>query len=115
MFAVMTRGEDERPWMPGPDAPWNVMLVNPQGTRHLAFDERRGTWLRIFQDHREQPLRASEAVLLRPSDVDTVIKLTMTWCLREGRASDRASVLIDDLASGVKAAIEYFAERAGHR
>jgi hypothetical protein len=39
----------------------------------------------------------------------------MTWCLREGRASDRASVLIDDLASGVKAAIVYFAERAGHR
>jgi hypothetical protein len=69
MFAVMTRGEDEQPWMPGPDAPWNVMLVNPQGTRHLAFDEQRGTWLRIFQDHREQPLLASEAVLLRPSEL----------------------------------------------
>jgi hypothetical protein len=59
-------------------------------------------------------LRASEAVLLRPSDVDTIIKWTVAWCLKGGQTR-RADELIDDLATGVRAAISYFADRAGHR
>ena len=68
----------------------------------------------VFQDRREQPLRASEAILLRPSDVDTIIKWTMVWCMGKGLGSDHASELVDDLANGVKVVILYFADRAGH-
>jgi hypothetical protein len=115
MFVAMTQGENERPWMPGSEVRWEMVLASPDGTRHLAFDSQRGTWLRIFQDRREQPLRASEAILLRPSDVDTVIKWTMVWCMGKGLGSDQASELVEDLANGVKVVISYFADRAGHR
>jgi len=94
--------------------PWEMVLASPEGTRHLAFDRRQGTWLRIFQDRREQRLRASEALLLRPSDVDTIIRWTVEWCMGKGLGSDRATELVDDLANGVRVVILYFAERAGH-
>jgi hypothetical protein len=110
----MRRGEDEQPWFPGPELPWQFVLTNPEGTRHLAFDHQRGGWLRVFRDGSSKPLRPSEAVLLRPSDVDTIIKWTVAWGLEGGRGN-RAQELVDDLAAGVKAAILYFADRAGHR
>jgi hypothetical protein len=91
------------------------VLANPEGTRHLAFDPQQGTWSRIFADGSSQFLRASEAVLLRPSDADTIIKWCMMWCLNERPDIGRADEVIDDLAVGVKTAIGYLASQAGHR
>ena len=101
----MTRSKHEQPWMPGPDVPWNWILVNPDGTRHLAFNN--GRWLRIYADQAAEPLTAGEAMALRPSDIDTIIRWTVTWCMGGGDGTNRANELIDELASGARTLVVY--------
>ena len=108
----MTQGEDERPWKPGPNLPRKFVLVNPDGTRHLLFDDELGAWFRIFEDRSSQPLKPSEAVVLRPSDVGTILKWTMMWSLGEGRSKDHAYEMINDLADSIRVALMYLANLA---
>src|SRR5688572_10676602 len=103
----MARSNEERPWMPGPDVPWQWVLVNPDGTRHLAFEK--GQWLRIYADRTTERLSVTEAMALRPSDIDTIIKWTVTWCMNAGSRSQRATELIDDLADGARNLVVYLA------
>lgn len=100
----MTRNE-ERPWVPGPDVRWQWLLVSPDGTRHLAFEK--GQWLRIYADHTTERLSVTETMALRPSDIDTIIKWTMLWCMDAGAGTERATELIDDLADGARNLVVY--------
>jgi hypothetical protein len=100
------RGEQERPWIPGPGS-HGMILLNPEGTCHLPFDTKQGAWFRLFENRPPQPLSISEAIRLRPSDVDSIIKWTMVWCLEKGRDTKRTGELIDDLADGMRVTISY--------
>lgn len=104
---------DEQPWFPD-QTRWNMVLANPHGIRHLAFDEHHGQWLRIYQNGAAQPLTAAEAILLRPSDVDTIIKISMIWYGRQGLQHPRGAQLIDEVAAGAKRVVLHFADLAGH-
>ncbi|MGX6607489.1 hypothetical protein ACWKSP_35995 [Micromonosporaceae bacterium Da 78-11] len=105
---------DEQPWFPD-QTRWHTVLVNPHGIRHLAFDDQHGQWLRIYHDGTAQPMTAAEAIFLRPSDVDAIIKISMIWYGRQGLRHPRGGRLIDEVAAGAKNVILHFAERAGHR
>ena len=112
---MSARAEQERPWIPGPDlSSEEFVLINPEGTCHLLFDDQLGAWFRIFEDRTFQTLTASEAVFLRPGDVDTIIRWTMMWCLGEDRAPDHSYEIINDLANSVKAVFMYLANPADH-
>jgi len=105
--------ERERPWTPSPaQAPFAFILANPEGDRHLAFDEETGRWLRLWQHREPEPLHTGRAVLLRPSDVDSIIKISSVWSMRNAGA-ERADDLIDELAEGVRQLVLHFARAAG--
>jgi hypothetical protein len=114
MVACMMQGAQERPWIPGTGAP-GMVLLNPEGTRHLSFDMQKGAWSRLLENNRLQPLQVSEAVRLRPSDVDTIIKWTVLYCLRKGPNNKQVNELIDDLADGMKMTFSYLIQQAGLR
>ena len=105
---------EEEPWMPeSPDQlPFLTTLASPNGTRHLAFDDEAGRWYRLWQFRDPELLHTSEAVFLRPSDVDVIIKVSSSWSAgHDGRP--RAGELIDELAEGVKELVLHFAKAAG--
>jgi hypothetical protein len=103
----MARNSVENPWIPGPDLPWRRLLVSPDGTRHLAFDK--GQWLRVYADRTTERLSVGQTMALRPSDIDTIIKWTVLWCMAEGIGTNRANELIDDLANGARTLVVYLA------
>ena len=105
---------DEQPWVPVDNDPNTVFLLNPQGTRHLSFDQRAGVWCRLWQHRQPEPLGADGAAMLRPSDIDTIIKLSNIWIMRNP-AHPRAGALTDEMARGAKALVLHFAQRAGAR
>jgi hypothetical protein len=92
-----------------------MILLNPEGTRHLSFDPEQGVWYRLLEDDSPRELSVSEAVRLRPSDVDSIIKWTMLYCLRHSSESKHVNELIDDLADGMRVTISYLIQRAGLR
>jgi hypothetical protein len=87
------------------------MLLNPEGTRHLAFEQ--GKWLRIYEDTTSKPLTVGDAMALRPSDIDTIVTWTVAWS--KGNTTHRADELIDELATGVRVLVHYLMSRAGMR
>lgn len=101
--------------MPGPnDIPWNTALVNPQGDRHLALNDEEGRFYRLWQGRAPQPLHAGEAILLRPSDIDQIIKFSMIWIMNNP-GHPRCYEFGDEIAAGAKAAVMHFAKQAGAR
>jgi hypothetical protein len=110
----MTQSAQERPWKPSSGGP-GLVLVNPEGTRHLMFADDKGQWYRIFESGTSQPLQVDEAIRLRPSDVDTIIKWTFVWCLQQASGDERVTKLIEDLAYGLKVTISYLIQQAGLR
>ncbi|GAB1639627.1 hypothetical protein [Krasilnikovia sp. MM14-A1259] len=107
----MTTPEEQR-WMPPHNDPKNILLINPHGTRHLSFDQRTGTWWRLWQHRPAEPVGADGAALLRPSDIDTIIKISNIWIMRNAN-QQRAHQLTDELARGAKALVLHYAELAG--
>lgn len=49
------------------------------------------------------------AILLRPSDVDQIIKFAMIWATRDA-AGPRSDALVDEVAVGAKAVVLHFAQ-----
>lgn len=90
-----------------------MVLINPEGTRHLSFDMKQGSWFRLLENDHPYPLSVDEAIRLRPSDVDTIIRWTMVYCLQHGIKSKQVTTLIDDLAYGMKVTLSYLIQRAG--
>ena len=105
---------DEQPWVPVDSNPNTVFLLNPQGTRHLSFDQRTGTWWRLWQHRPPEQLGADGAAMLRPSDIDQIIQMTNIWIMRNP-AHPRAGALTDELARGAKALVLHFAQLASAR
>ena len=103
----MTRSNEERPWTPGPEIPFQWVLVSPDGTRHLAFEK--GQWFRIYSDRTTERLSVTETMALRPSDIDTIIRWTVLWCMEAGVRNKRATELIDNLAEGARNLVVYLA------
>jgi hypothetical protein len=97
--------EKEEPWLPGPDdVPFVFTLLNPLGDRHLAFDFDAAQFYRLWQHRAPEPLDAGEAICLRPSDIDMIIKLVGAWLY--GHPTDpRGSALVDGIAAGAKAVV----------
>lgn len=102
---------DEEPWIPvGPyHGPGRVMLVNPAGRGHLAFDN--GVWYRVRQSG-VRPISPMEAILLRPLDIDAILSLSHAWMI-EGPVSERALELSAGLQDGAKRVLVLLAEAAG--
>jgi len=104
--------QQEVPWMPrSSDIPWTVALINPHGDRHLAFNDTDGRFYRLWQHRPPQPLHAGVAVLLRPSDVDQIIKYAAVWIINNS-ARPRAYALSDEIAVGTKALVAHLATQA---
>lgn len=107
--------QPEQPWRPGPDdIPWTTALLNPHGDRHLAFNDKEGRFYRLWQHQPPEPLHTADAILLRPSDIDQIIKCSMVWILKNPD-QPRCYELGDEIAAGAKAAVMYFAKQAGAR
>jgi hypothetical protein len=106
-------GETEQSWIPGPgDIRGGFCLVNPLGDRHLSFDDEDGRWYRLWRGRPPEPVAASEAIRLRPSDIDQIIGCTLAWIT--GHHEDpRCLALGDEIAAGAKAVVMYFGQAAG--
>jgi hypothetical protein len=91
-----------------------MLLLNPRGTRHLSFKQSTGTWWRLWQQHPAEPLSADRAALLRPSDIDVIIKISVMW-ITTHPGHQRADDLLDEIARGAKAIVVHFAGLAGAR
>jgi hypothetical protein len=103
----------EARWVPGPlDCPYDFVLLNPQGDRHLAFDTTAGQWYRLWQDRGPELLTAGQAVFLRPSDVDVITTQCIIWIADHG-IPGHGSDLADELAAGVKGLVLHYAQAAG--
>lgn len=104
--------EREQPWTPGPDhTDLDFTLVNPEGDRHIGMSLDEGRIYRIWQHSAPEPLHWGAAVLLRPTDVDTIVRWAALWIQRNPE-SPHCSAVADELAAGVKAAIDHFASKA---
>ncbi|MEU6672454.1 hypothetical protein [Streptomyces sp. NPDC046727] len=81
--------QPEQPWQPGPnDVPFTTRLISPHGDRHPGFNDADGRFHRLWQHRRPGPLHTGDTILLRPSDIDQIIKFSMLWVKnqRGGRA-----------------------------
>jgi hypothetical protein len=105
--------ELETPWFPGgQDTEASFILLNPHGVCHLAFDELRGQWQRLRQHHEPEQISAAEAMLLRPSDIDQVIKVSNMWAL-EHPGDPHARALVDQISMTAKELVMHYAALAG--
>ncbi|TDD37845.1 hypothetical protein E1287_07245 [Actinomadura sp. KC06] len=89
-----------------------MLLLNPEGDRHMAFDPANGQFYRLWQHKAPEQINGGEAILLRPTDIDLVLKQAMTWIMQHP-GTDRAYRLGDEIIAGAKTAVVYFAQRAG--
>lgn len=104
---------DERPWMPeGTETSATYILANPAGTRHLAFDTEAGSWQRLWENAPPENISATMAILLRPLDIDHIIKVCGIWIVGHPD-HPHAYQLTDELAQGAKRAVEQLAQLSG--
>jgi hypothetical protein len=100
----------EQPWVPGPgDLPWTTHLVNlATSDRHMAFNDTEGRFYRLWQHRPPQPLHAGDAILLRPVDIDQIVKVAGMW-IKAHPDDPRGFELTDEVAAGAKAVVLHFA------
>ncbi|GFN09736.1 hypothetical protein GCM10010298_70490 [Streptomyces microflavus] len=104
--------QPEQPWQPGPnDLPFTTHLINPHGDRHLGFNDAEGRFYRLWQHQQPEPLHTGEAILLRPSDIDQIIKFSMIW-VKNHPTHPRSNDLSDEVAAGARAVVLHFAQAA---
>src|SRR2546423_15153692 len=73
--------QPETAWIPTyDDMPGSTNLINfATGDRHLSFVDDEGRFYRLWQHRDPEPLHTGDAILLRPVDVDQIIKAAMIW------------------------------------
>ncbi|MFF2013928.1 hypothetical protein ACFVWY_33360 [Streptomyces sp. NPDC058195] len=104
--------QPEQPRQPGPnDLPFATHLINPYGDRHLGFNEDEGRFYRLWEHRRPEPLHAGDAILLRPSGIDQIIKFAVIWATRHA-ADPRSDALVDRVAAGARAVVLRFTQAA---
>jgi hypothetical protein len=89
---------DPEPFAPVTD--FDVTFLNPEGDRHLAFED--GYFYRLRADGQHQLIHGGAALLLRPSDAGLMLKVAVTYMMRAG-SSERACGLCDEMSEGVAA------------
>ncbi|HEY3683568.1 MAG TPA: hypothetical protein VGL93_11035 [Streptosporangiaceae bacterium] len=105
--------QTEQPWMPGPDdLPWTFSLINPHGDRHLAFNDEEGRFYRLWQHQPPEPLHTGDAIILRPSDIDQIIRCSIIW-ITKNPGHPRCYDLSDEIAAGSKVLVLHYAKQAG--
>lgn len=101
--------QPEQPWTPGPsDLPFTTCLINPEGDRHLGFNDKEGRFYRLWQHQQPEPLHTGAAILLRPSDIDQILRLSMLWVMNHP-GDPRSYDLADEAVAGAKTAVMHFA------
>lgn len=97
--------DSEQPWMPqGTETSATYILADPNGITHLAFDDSAGTWQRIWAHAEPTPVTATKAILMRPFDIDEIIRVSCIWIT--GNPDDpHAYELSNELANGAKQAL----------
>jgi hypothetical protein len=88
---------DPEKFIPPPD--FDVMFLNPEGDRHLAFED--GYFYRLRADGQHQRIHAGIALLLRPSDAGQMLRIAAIYMMRLG-STERTDKLCDELVQGVK-------------
>jgi hypothetical protein len=58
---------------------------------HLSFNQRTGTWWRLWQHRQPEPLGADGAAMLRPSDIDKTIQTSNIWIMKSGSPTCRCA------------------------
>ncbi|WP_329157967.1 hypothetical protein OHB49_04080 [Streptomyces sp. NBC_01717] len=105
-------GAGRPPWQPGPnDLPFTTHLINPQGDRHLGFNDVEGRYYRLWQHKAPERLLTGDAIFLRPSDINQIISYANDW-VRNHPEDPRGYELIDEVAAGSKAVVMHFAQAA---
>ena len=105
-------GAGRPPWQPGPnDLPFTTHLINPQGDRHLGFNDVEGRYYRLWQHKAPERLHTGDAIFLRPSDINQIISYANDW-VRNHPEDPRGYELIDEVAAGSKAVVMHFAQAA---
>jgi hypothetical protein len=80
-----------------PVTAFDVTFLNPEGDRHLAFDD--GYFYRLRADGQHQQIHGGAALLLRPSDAGLMLRVAAIYMMRSG-PSERARALCDDVGRG---------------
>ena len=101
---------DPEKFIPPPD--FDVTFQNPEGDRHLAFED--GYFYRLRADGRHQRIHAGIALLLRPSDAGQMFEIATIYMMRMG-STERTHKLCDELAQGVKRLAEVAGEASQAR
>lgn len=101
---------DQRPWAVQPHHfdDVDVVLASPAGLNHLGFDNAGGRWFLLQQFGSSLPISAGDAIMLRPADIDLIIKQSWGWA--QSRAGHpRCLQLSDEISAGAKTILLHFA------
>ncbi len=109
----MTFQPDTHPWVIQPHhvERVDVVLASPAGVNHLGLANAAGCWLHLKQSGPHARISAGEAIMLRPADIDQIIKLSWIWA-QNHPGHPRGGELSDELSAGAKAAVMHFAQGA---
>jgi hypothetical protein len=103
---------DQRPWavehhFDGVDS----VLASPAGVNHLGFNQADAQWLHLKQAGQHARITAGEAIMLRPADIDLIIKISWGWA-HEHPGHPRGLQLSDEIGPAAKAVLMHFAQAA---
>ena len=110
----MTYLPDLQPWTVQPHHldGVDVALASPAGVNHLGFNNAGAQWLHLQQSGLPARITAGEAIMLRPADIDQIIKLSSGWA-QANAGHPRCFELSGEISSGAKAVLMRFAQAAG--
>jgi len=110
----MTYLPDVQPWTVQPHhfGGVDVILASPAGVNHLGFNEAGAQWLHLQQSGPPTGITAGEAIMLRPADIDFIIKKCWGWALTHS-GNPRSYELCDEVSAAAKAVLMHFAQAAG--
>src|SRR4051794_6418214 len=100
----MTYLPDVHPWTVQPHYfdGVDVILASPAGVNHLGFNHADAQWLHLQQFGPPTRITAGEAIMLRPVDIDLIIKTSWGWTLSHV-GHPRGFELSDEISAAAKA------------
>lgn len=107
----MTYLPDLQPWTVQPHHLDGVdmALTSPAGVNHLGFNRAGAQWLHLQPSGPPARITAGEAIMLRPTDIDQIIKLSWSWA-QSNASHPRCMELSDEVSAGAKTVLMHFAQ-----
>ena len=107
----MTYWPDQHPWTVQPHHLDDVdaALASPTGVNHLGFTNADAQWLHLRPTGPHARITAGEAIMLRPADIDQIIKISWGWA-QVNAGHPRCSELSNEVSAGAKAVLMHFAQ-----